>query len=63
MSRNFSNITYSLSNIREESGEDFAYITFDIEMKYDYDGKPTVGKAMETYLFKKVGDDWKQKDN
>jgi ketosteroid isomerase-like protein len=59
MVKDYADITYSLSNIREGAGENSAYITFDIEMKCNYKGKPTVGRAMETYLFKKANNKWK----
>ncbi|PWT96253.1 MAG: hypothetical protein C5B52_16210 [Bacteroidetes bacterium] len=59
MVKDYSDITYTLKNVSASTGGDIGYITFDIEMKCNYKGKPIVGNAMETYLFKKINNSWK----
>jgi hypothetical protein len=59
MVKDYSNIDYSLTNVRYETGESIAYISFNVEMKAVYQGKFILGKAMEAYLLKKIDNTWK----
>lgn len=59
MSKDYSDITYSLTNVRTNASGDLAFITFDVEMKCNYKNKPIVGKAMEVYLLRKIANQWK----
>lgn len=59
MSKDYSDITYSLTNVRTSASGDLAFIMFDVEMKCNYKNKPIVGRAMEVYLLKKIASQWK----
>jgi len=59
MVKDYSNITYTLTNVRSAVDATIAFITFDIELKCNYQGKPIVGNATEVYILKKIDNQWK----
>ncbi len=54
-----SDITFSINNVKNGSGGNIAFLTFDLDWHGKINGNTTDAEAMETYLFRKEGGKWK----
>jgi ketosteroid isomerase-like protein len=59
MANGMSDIKYKLSNIRSGFGGDIAYLTFNVDLDFNFQGRPNTGRALETYLFRRENNEWK----
>lgn len=54
-----SDITYTLSNVKSESGGTIAFLSFDLDWHGRINGIAKDAKAIETYIFRKENGKWK----
>jgi ketosteroid isomerase-like protein len=54
-----SDITYTISNVKSESGGTIAFLSFDLDWHGKINGILRDAKAIETYIFRKENGKWK----
>ena len=59
MSKDYSDVRTQFSQVRHSAEGSVGYITFDIILNCKLKGQVIEGRAMEAYLLRKEGDNWK----